>query len=183
MESKRSKLKRINEQVVWGPKGFTNGEAIFSIRDVNYSLRDFAGAHGFHIKPAFVLCSDITSDTTSDEGADTGKSSDEGTDTGKSSDEGADTGKSSDERVDTPENSISVASEDEAADSNAQSDMIKVIIKRDEICSICQKVFPTKVHLISHRNRVHSGLKFPCGKCDKIYTRCDSLSRHLDSHR
>jgi uncharacterized Zn-finger protein len=145
-------LRRINRRVVWGSRGFTDGKTNFSVRDINYSLRNFEKNNGFRIKPTFTLYSDTSEDS----------------DTSKDTTEGSDTSEESDKTSDTHQ--------DYAAADRVDED------KKKEKCAICGKFFHCKVLLSSHRNRVHSKTKFSCGKCGKLYTRSDSLSRHLTSH-
>jgi hypothetical protein len=71
-DTKASRLRRINRRVVWGPRGFTDGETNFSVRDLNYSLKDFEKNNGFRIKPAFTIYS-----SNSDTGSDTSEGSED----------------------------------------------------------------------------------------------------------
>jgi uncharacterized C2H2 Zn-finger protein len=172
MEGQASLVRRINRRVVWGSRGFTDGETNFSVRDINYSLKDFQKKNGFRIKPAFTLYS-------SDSDSDTTKGSDTSSDTTKGSDTSSDNAKGSDTCSDTTKGSEGTS--DTCLDSKEGWDE-EDNFTRKEKCPFCGKVFRSKIHLSNHRNRVHSQVKIYCPKCPKFYSRTDSLSRHLASH-
>jgi endogenous inhibitor of DNA gyrase (YacG/DUF329 family) len=153
-----SLVRRINRRVVWGSRGFTDGKTYFSVRDINYSLKDFQKKNGFRIKPAFTLYS--SDSDTSDTSSDIAKGSDTNSDTAKGSDTSSDTAKGSEGTSD------SVTTEEDN-------------FTKKEKCPICGKKYSD---LTRHRNRVHSQVKFRCPKCQKTYSRIDSLSRHRESH-
>lgn len=46
------------------------------------------------------------------------------------------------------------------------------------ICEICAKTFKTSRNLKRHK-RTHSQLSYPCDKCDKSFTRSDTLNHHV----
>jgi hypothetical protein len=179
--TKTSLVRRINRRVVWGPRGFTDGKTNFSVRDINYSLKDFEKNNGFRIKPTFAIYSSDDSDNCSDtsEGSDTSEDSSKASHhvTREESKEGkftrkkkeTDTSEGTDTSEDSSKASHHVTREDEEG-------------KKKEKCVVCGKVFRSKVHLSNHRNRVHSQTKIHCPKCPKSYSRTDSLSRHLASH-
>jgi endogenous inhibitor of DNA gyrase (YacG/DUF329 family) len=154
--AKTSRLRRINRRVVWGPRGFTDGETNFSVRDINYSLKDFEKNNGFRIKPAFTIYS-----SNSDTSSDTSEGSDTSSDTTKGSDTSSDTAKGYEGTAD------SVTTEEHN-------------FAKKEKCPICGKKYSD---LTRHRNRVHSQVKFRCPTCQKSYSRMDSLSRHRESHQ
>jgi uncharacterized C2H2 Zn-finger protein len=156
--SKTCRLRRINRRVVWGPRGFTDGETNFSVRDINYSLKDFEKNNGFRIKPAFTLYS-----TDSDNCSDTSEGSDTSEDTSKASHPDYVTGEGSD----TSEDTSDPVTREESKEG-----------KKKEKCAVCGKNFLNPRGLARHKNRVHSQTKFHCPKCPKSFSRTDSLSRH-----
>jgi DNA-directed RNA polymerase subunit RPC12/RpoP len=156
-------LKKINRAVFWCSKGFTNGQDVFTARDVNCSLKDFEKNHGFRIKPGFVVDLSEASGSDAGEAPDSSEVSDESPDGDTSEEENNGPGSDDDasEALDTPH------SENSAYE-----------------CSICGKKFTNSGYLNRHTSRVHSSIKYPCSKCGKSYSRDDTLRKHiLSSHK